>query len=99
MSTQKVWLHRDGALEVMAGVVQVSLLLDYDAQRQQLVAFKQQLARKGRTNAVVRALVAPLSLGDARWRPEEGGWSVLEIVNHLADEETQDFRQRLIDNC
>lgn len=32
---------------------------------------------------------------DDRWRPESGEWSVLEIVNHLADEEVEDFRARL----
>lgn len=43
----------------------------------------------------VRSLVGSLSDEDVRWRPEGGGWSVLEIVNHLADEESQDFRLRL----
>ena len=32
---------------------------------------------------------------DARWRPPERAWSILEIVTHLADEETEDFRRRL----
>lgn len=41
------------------------------------------------------ALLAPLPDADWRWRPADGGWSILEIVNHLADEETDDFRARL----
>ena len=31
----------------------------------------------------------------ARWRPEGGGWSLLDIAHHLADEEVEDFRMRL----
>lgn len=32
---------------------------------------------------------------DARWKPDPSDWSILEIVNHLADEEVEDFRARL----
>ena len=37
------------------------------------------------------------SVGDAqsRWKPEPAQWSILEVVNHLADEEAEDFRRRL----
>jgi len=38
--------------------------------------------------------VAGVPDADARWRPEEGSWSILEIVSHLADEEIDDFRMR-----
>jgi hypothetical protein len=31
----------------------------------------------------------------AQWRPRPGAWSSLEIANHLADEERDDFRARL----
>jgi ribosomal protein S18 acetylase RimI-like enzyme/uncharacterized damage-inducible protein DinB len=41
------------------------------------------------------ALLAPLPDDAWRWRPADGGWSVLEIVNHLADEDPRDFRARL----
>ncbi len=44
---------------------------------------------------LLRAVVAGLSPEDARWRPDDGGWSILEIVAHLADEEVEDFRTRL----
>lgn len=30
-----------------------------------------------------------------KWRPEEKKWTILEIVNHLHDEESEDFRCRL----
>lgn len=51
--------------------------------------------RLERTPAALAALVAGLSGDDWRWRPADGGWSVLEIVNHLADEESLDFRTRV----
>jgi hypothetical protein len=31
----------------------------------------------------------------ARWRPDPESWSILEVVNHLYDEERLDFRVRL----
>ncbi len=30
------------------------------------------------------------------WRPEPGHWNILEITCHLADEEAEDFRQRVL---
>lgn len=39
--------------------------------------------------------VVNLSDDDARWRPADGAWSILEIVTHLADEEALDFKVRL----
>ena len=36
-----------------------------------------------------------LCAADAAERPAGGGWSIVEIVNHLADEEVEDFRARL----
>lgn len=49
-----------------------------------------------RANAeVFRALVAGVEAEQARWRPEPEQWSILEVVNHLADEEVEDFRTRL----
>lgn len=43
----------------------------------------------------LRALVAPWPMDTLRRRPEPGGWSALEILGHLADEEELDFRVRL----
>jgi hypothetical protein len=31
----------------------------------------------------------------ARWRPQPDRWSLLEVINHLYDEEREDFRARL----
>jgi len=53
------------------------------------------IERMSATPGALASLVGALAEADARWRPADGGWSILEIVNHLADEETEDFRPRL----
>lgn len=45
--------------------------------------------------SMVEGLLAGLSADDARWSPDGNAWSILEVVCHLADEETEDFRVRL----
>jgi hypothetical protein len=42
--------------------------------------------------AALKALTAGISPDQARWKPSPETWSVLEVVNHLADEEREDFR-------
>jgi len=53
------------------------------------------LERMRRFPDSLEGLLAYLPIVDWRWRPPEGGWSILEIVNHLDDEEHNDFRARL----
>lgn len=43
----------------------------------------------------IRALASGVDDAQARWRPAPEEWSVLEVVNHLYDEEREDFRRRL----
>ncbi|GAB5496495.1 MAG: DinB family protein [Phycisphaerales bacterium] len=45
---------------------------------------------------ILRASVEGLTKSEIRWKPESGAWSVLEIVCHLADEEIEDFRPRVL---
>lgn len=40
-------------------------------------------------------LVQNVSQQQARWRPDPDSWSMLEVINHLCDEEREDFRVRL----
>lgn len=44
---------------------------------------------------VLPRVVAAVGDSDARWKPPGGAWSILEVVCHLVDEETDDFRPRL----
>ena len=44
---------------------------------------------------VFESLFRGVSSEQARWKPTPDKWSMLEVVNHLYDEEREDFRQRL----
>lgn len=44
---------------------------------------------------VIAGLAKAVSLEQARWKPSPDKWSILEVLNHLFDEEREDFRQRL----
>jgi uncharacterized damage-inducible protein DinB len=43
----------------------------------------------------IAQLCAALSEEDARVKPDPQSWSIVEVINHLYDEEREDFRQRL----
>jgi hypothetical protein len=43
----------------------------------------------------IRTLVQGVSDRQARWKPDPDSWSILEVINHLVDEEREDFRARL----
>ena len=43
----------------------------------------------------IRALVTAVSNEQACWKPSTREWSILEVINHLYDEEREDFRKRL----
>ncbi len=43
----------------------------------------------------VNVLARGISRDQARWKPDPDSWSILEVVNHLLDEEILDFRVRL----
>ncbi len=43
----------------------------------------------------IRSLVEDITEEQARWKPNPEKWSILEVINHLYDEEREDFRKRL----
>ena len=43
----------------------------------------------------IRALVRGVSDHQVRWKPDPVSWSILEVTNHLYDEEREDFRVHL----
>jgi len=43
----------------------------------------------------IASLTRGVAPEDARWKPESGAWSILEVVRHLGDEEVDDFRARV----
>lgn len=52
----------------------------------------QQLAQNAET---IRCLVAGIGHEQAHWKPTPDDWSIVEVINHLYDEEREDFRLRL----
>src|SRR6185503_9610778 len=44
---------------------------------------------------VIESLTRNVSLEQAKWKPAPNRWSILEVVNHLDDEERDDFRARV----
>jgi len=53
------------------------------------------VSRLERFPHALRGAVCCVTPEQARWKPESGAWSVLEVVGHLCDEEVHDFRARL----
>ena len=47
------------------------------------------------TGDAIRSLLRGVSAADARWKPAVDRWSLIEVINHLIDEEVEDFRSRL----
>ncbi len=44
---------------------------------------------------IISLLTEAVTPEQARWKPDAETWSILEIVNHLYDEEREDFRAHL----
>ncbi len=43
----------------------------------------------------IARLIESADATQARWKPSPEAWSILEVINHLYDEEIEDFRIRL----
>ena len=54
--------------------------------------FTAQMATNAQT---IRQLLVGVSDEQARWKPDDKSWSMLETINHLYVEEQSDFRVRL----
>ena len=46
-------------------------------------------------SAAIQRLLETVDAEQASWKPGETDWSILEVLNHLVDEEKEDFRSRL----
>ena len=45
--------------------------------------------------ATIKQLLTGVSDEQAKWKPDDDTWSILEVINHLYDEEQFDFRVRM----
>ena len=43
----------------------------------------------------IECLLKGVSQEQAKWKPQPEKWSILEVINHLYDEEKDDFRKRV----
>ena len=57
--------------------------------------FEQMKALLAHNAERIQLLVEGVSQEQAQWKPDTDSWSILEVVNHLYDEEREDFRVRL----
>lgn len=53
------------------------------------------IAQMTQQAGAIAALVTGIAAEQARWKSDAESWSMLEVVNHLYDEEREDFRPRL----
>jgi hypothetical protein len=53
------------------------------------------IARFAGNGDAIAAVVRGVSDEQTRWKPAPDEWSILEVINHLFDEEREDFRQRV----
>ena len=44
---------------------------------------------------IIRSMVQDVPEGQAHWKPSPQKWSIVEVINHLYDEEREDFPTRL----
>lgn len=49
---------------------------------------------KANLDAII-SLVSPVTDQQAAWKPSPDEWSILEVINHLYDEELEDFPARM----
>lgn len=56
------------------------------------IAIARQLGQQAQT---IHSLATGVTEAQARWKPTPEDWSLLEVINHLYDEEREDFRQRI----
>lgn len=57
--------------------------------------FEQLVQRMANTAESIAVLVLGAAEPQVAWKPDARSWSILEVVNHLYDEEKEDFRARL----
>jgi len=53
------------------------------------------IAQMANNAASIRSFTQGVSNEQARWKPDADAWSILEVINHLYDEEREDFRLHL----
>lgn len=71
--------------QIQPAMIQKEEFMDPHALFNRLAAFPNRLT----------AMVANVPDEDTRWKPTDGAWSIVEVVRHLEDEESEDFSVRV----
>lgn len=56
---------------------------------------KKAIAHLRENSEIIRIMVQDVADETARYKPDADSWSILEVINHLYDEEREDFRAHL----
>ena len=56
---------------------------------------KKAIAHLRENSEIIRNMIQDMTDETARYKPDADSWSVLEVINHLYDEEREDFREHL----
>lgn len=57
--------------------------------------YKKAIAHLRENSEIIRIMVQDVADETAHHKPDGTSWSILEVINHLYDEEREDFRERL----
>jgi hypothetical protein len=59
-----------------------------------MLSVTEAVTRLSQSAETIQSLVRHVSKDQAVWKPSASEWSILEVINHLTDEEHEDFRTR-----
>jgi hypothetical protein len=60
-----------------------------------MIEFSKSVSQLETGKIIIENLLKDISREQAVWKPDQDSWSILEIINHLIDIETEDFRYDL----
>ncbi len=89
-----VWLSRQSWLTAVDPSIAAEHLA-VSNRHMGIMDLDRQIVSLERFSKILPATVRGISQQTATWKPAPDRWSILEVVCHLADEEVEDFRQRV----
>jgi DinB family protein len=82
---------KNGSVVGVPGMIPFSYAMTGEP-KMNLVFFSDRLSTN---REVFEGLLKGVDVMQARWKPSPDKWSTLEVINHLYDEEREDFRARI----
>jgi DinB family protein len=69
--------------------------MDYEKQKGDVMNLEHCIRELETNAAAIECYLSNVNSEQARWKPSASDWSILEVVNHLLDEEINDFPHRI----